>query len=164
MVEQKSEPEDELEPIRWWRPDWSGALLSVGYRWITGLVVLAAVTVIAVAALFVPMDIAIKLLLLKLLVLLGGATISLAIYIVKLGVSRRRDPFCIFCGYSLSGLPDHYRCPECGRDYTFAMINEYREDPAWFIRRWNLRHQHPPPDATLDVPADAPRRPSRDGT
>ena len=46
--------------------------------------------------------------------------------------SLAQEPFCIHCGYDLTGLPDHHTCPECGRPYTFATINEYRRDPHWF--------------------------------
>jgi hypothetical protein len=36
---------------------------------------------------------------------------------------------CIHCRYELTGLPDHYTCPECGRPYTFVDIDAYFEDP-----------------------------------
>lgn len=29
----------------------------------------------------------------------------------------RADPHCGHCGFSLTGLPDHGLCPECGTDY-----------------------------------------------
>ena len=43
-----------------------------------------------------------------------------------------RPPRCIDCGYNLTGLPDCYTCPECGRRYTHAEIDAYFEDPEAF--------------------------------
>ena len=60
--------------------------------------------------------------------------ISLAGYGLRRAAQARREPFCIFCGYNLTGLPDHYRCPECGRPYTWQMIEEYRADYAVKLR------------------------------
>ena len=125
---------------------------------------LAVCTLIPIVALFSDEARVFAILFIKLAILFGGATISLSLYLIRNAVRSRHEPFCIFCGYNLKGLPDNYRCPECGRHYTFKMIDEYRSDPAWFIQRWRARQQLPPSDQPFDVPADAPRRRSRDGT
>ncbi len=95
--------------------------------------------------------------------LLIAAGISIGGYVLKRAVQARKEPFCIFCGYNLTGLPDAYRCPECGRPYTWAEIEEYRRDPQWFIERWKARRALPPPDQPLEAkPSRRPR--SSDGT
>jgi hypothetical protein len=82
---------------------------------------------------------------------------------LRTAVRQRPDPFCIHCGYSLTGLPDGHRCPECGRTFSFSVIEEYRRDSHWFIKRYKMRHDLP---ATANpFTAGAVRRPrSRDGT
>jgi hypothetical protein len=169
MSDPASDPSDPLlredrdEPT-WWRPDWKSAIGSVGYRWLAALAALALFTLIPLVVLFSGEAGPLAIFLIKLIVLFGVATVSLALYVLRNAVRMRHEPFCIFCGYNLSGLPDDYRCPECGRNYTFKMIDEYRSDPSWFIQRWRARQQLPPSDRPLDVPANAPRRRSRDGT
>jgi hypothetical protein len=99
----------------------------------------------------------------KMGLLLIAAAISVVGYVLNRAVRARREPFCIFCGYNLTGLPDHYRCPECGRPYTWSEIEEYRQDPQWFIERWKARQSLPPADVPLAAkPSRRPR--SRDGT
>jgi len=99
----------------------------------------------------------------KVAMLLIASAISITGYVLNRAIRARKEPFCIFCGYSLNGLPDHYRCPECGRPYTWDQIEEYRQDPQWFIERWKARQSLPPADAPLEAkPSRRPR--SRDGT
>jgi hypothetical protein len=50
-----------------------------------------------------------------------------------------RHPFCIHCGYDLSGLADAQHCPECGVAYSLADIDAYRRDPVKFRREWKRR-------------------------
>ena len=83
-------------------------------------------------------------------------------YVFRRAAKARREPFCIFCGYNLTGLPDRYRCPECGRPYTWQLIAEYRRDPAWFRERWRLHRELPPADAPFEAGPVQRRR--KDGT
>jgi hypothetical protein len=147
--------------IRWWRPGWTDALRFVGWRWILlapsallllllwpGLRWLSPVLVILGA---------------KLLLFTGAVAVALAGYVFRRAARARTEPFCMFCGYNLTGLPDHYRCPECGRPYTWRLIAEYRRDPAWFIERYRALRQLPVPDPPFAAgPGGARRR--RDGT
>lgn len=102
----------------------------------------------------------------KLLIMLLCLPFVAAGYAMKLGVQARKEPFCIHCGYELSGLPDHHQCPECGVPYDFKAIDEYRRDPDWFIQRYKAQQTTRPEQSPFDTGAARPgqRRRSRDGT
>ncbi len=111
--------------INWWRPDWSDARRHLGWRWVFLLP-----SLILVALLFIPLPVwgpffAIEI---KLLIFMIAVAVSLGGYVFRRAARARMEPFCIFCGYNLKGLPDHHRCPECGRPYTWRLIAEYRRD------------------------------------
>jgi hypothetical protein len=148
--------------INWWKPGWQDIAASIGYRWIVVIVVcgLLLLGVVAGVLFAAPGLLWIGF---KLISLLVSVVISVAGYGIRRAVQARNEPFCIFCGYNLNGLPDHYRCPECGRAYTWEQIAEYRRDPHWFIERWKQQRQLPQADDPLISPS-TPRRPSRDGT
>jgi hypothetical protein len=89
--------------------------------------------------------------------------IAWAAYAVASAVRARKDPFCIHCGYELTGLPDHHHCPECGLPYDWASIEEYRRDPKWFIYRWRELKNHPEMYGGFEAgPVRSPK--SSDGT
>lgn len=94
------------------------------------------------------------------------AVVLPASYVINVSrhiLRSRKGPFCIHCGYTLMGLPDHHTCPECGETYSFATIEEYRRDPNWFIRRYTMHRELPRRDEPFM--AGIPKRPrSRDGT
>ena len=93
-----------------------------------------------------------------------GAAINAAAHVIR----SRKEPFCIHCGYDLTGLPDGHNCPECGRQFNLRVIEEYRRDPQWFVQRYKNHRNVPQPDApfaALEVPrGKTRRRKSRDGT
>jgi len=156
-------PGDPTAEPRWWRPTWREGLPHLGYRWLY-----LAPSVIVVAALGGSMVLpGVRSLLLvigvKLGIFMAAVAITLAARGVRLAARARREPFCIHCGYNLTGLPDHHTCPECGQPYSWRVIEEYRRDPDWFILRWHERHRLPPPGATLDAGAVRGRK-RRDGT
>jgi hypothetical protein len=125
--------------IDWWKPGWGDVWkhLPWTYGWA------AVVLVVLVGAFFALMFIGYvrdlfwsgldfwRMAGLLIAVLAAGSTVA-----IKKVLGKRTGPFCIHCGYALDGLPDHYNCPECGRPYSFALIEDYRRDPAWFILRW----------------------------
>ncbi len=149
------------DDVQWWRPSWRDGWQFVGWRWVFLLP-----TVLLVVSLFPPM---IRLwapflaLGLKLAIFMVAVALTLAGYVFRRAARARTEPFCIFCGYNLSGLPDHYRCPECGRPYTWRLIAEYRRDPQWFIERYRALRKLPPSDQPFTAGAVRRRR-SRDGT
>lgn len=153
---------DEL-PTTWWRPSWHDLLAAVGWGWAL-LAGAAAVLAFVVAVVLLTVGLAFSWVLLKPALLLTGGAVILIGYVIRKGIQARREPFCIFCGYCLTGLPDHHRCPECGRAYTWQQIEEYRRDPQWFIERWKARQQLPPADTPVNTGPSRPRRRSRDGT
>ncbi len=155
------------EPVTWWTPGWQDVVGHVGYRWIF-LVPALGLLVLLAAAVFMPaLGPALVIIGFKLLLFVGAVAITLAGYVIRRAVKARREPFCIHCGYNLTGLPDSYRCPECGRPYTWRLIAEYRRDPHWFIERYKAQQKLPPtgPPLTVNRVTPSPGRPRRrDGT
>lgn len=45
---------------------------------------------------------------------------------------RRTDPHCSHCGFSLQGLPQDGKCPECGTDYDAKNTFTLLEVPSTF--------------------------------
>lgn len=148
----------------WYTPTLGERMRLLGWRW---LLLLPALFVIGLVLggwywrgeLFIPLWFA------------GGklAFIALALPVVlffdmaKNAMRSRTDPFCIHCGYALDGLPDHHVCPECGRSYSFAQCDEYRRDPMWFRKRYQMRHMHARSHEPFHAgPVRSP--PSNDGT
>lgn len=153
------------DPVtQWYRPSWRDGLRYVGYRWIF-LTPAVALVVLAVAVVWHP-SLATWILRFgyKLITVVAGVAAWLFGHVIRQAAQARKEPFCIFCGYNLTGLPDNHRCPECGRPYTWAMIDEYRRDPQWFIERWKARRQLPgPPEPFAAGPVRRKKR-ARDGT
>jgi hypothetical protein len=79
----------------------------------------------------------------KLWVLAIGVCVTMFVWGVKNVVKARTDPFCIHCGYSVSGLGERGQCPECGRGFTVGLSKEYQKDPQFFRERCRVRHTHP---------------------
>jgi hypothetical protein len=147
----------------WYLPSFSETARLLGWRWI----LLLPAGLLAVALLIVPLHPG--------LIQFLDASWKLAIIVIALPftlfakqarsiLQARRDPFCIHCGYGLTGLPDHHQCPECGRPYSLAIVEEYRRDPHWFIQRYRNRHNLPPRDVPFDAGTVRRTRKSRDGT
>ncbi|CAN5495368.1 hypothetical protein BH09PLA1_BH09PLA1_33890 [soil metagenome] len=151
------------EDVPWWTPSAGEIARHLGWRWI--YVVPAGA---ALVALFLlpqrPGYLQFAIGLWKPLIIIVALPTAAAMRSIKTIVQHRKDPFCIHCGYTLLGLPDGHRCPECGRQFSLATIEEYRRDPHWFARRWKLM-QTARPIADIAFNAGAVRRKkSRDGT
>ena len=147
--------------VPFWRPTWRDAARHLGWRWV---LFLPAVGVGGLLASFPwwPRGAWWPVLgQLKLLLWAGGLAVVAAGAAVKSTIARRTDPFCIHCGYDLTGLPDGHACPECGRPFTLAAIAEYRRDPAWFAQR--VRARTPTPMTSITA-GPVRRKRSRDGT
>jgi hypothetical protein len=152
------------DSIQWWRPSWGDVARSVGWRWIlltpaVGLVLLYA----ASWYVFIPGGL-LWLLEVKLAIFVASIAVSLAAYVARRAARARQEPFCIYCGYNLTGLPDNYRCPECGRPYTWRLIDEYRRDPHWFIERWRIQQNLPTALTPFEAGPVRRKRRARDGT
>jgi hypothetical protein len=158
---QVSTPTDRDAPF--WTPGWGYALKHLGWRWI---LFFPPIIVIGswIAALFLPrFGMRIWWIGIKPSIILLALPFTAAKKLMHASVKRRDEPFCIHCGYGLSGLPDNYQCPECGRPYTHAVIEEYRTDPAFFVQRWKSQHKSPIADVPFAAGTVRKRR-SRDGT
>ncbi len=150
--------------VPWWKPGFAESLRYVGWRWI---LILPAIAVILLLILSPFNPFVWQYMLIgggKLLILIIGAPFALAGRAFSQAVKARKDPFCMHCGYGLTGLPDLHRCPECGQPYSFKLIEEYRRDPNWFIQRWKQRHQVPVHDVPFQAGPSTGKRKSRDGT
>ncbi len=151
------------QDIMWWRPGWHDVWQYVGYRWIF-LIPAIGLLVMFGMALYMPFLLGpLAVLGVKLFIFMAAVFLSLAGYVIRRAVRARKEPFCIYCGYNLSGLPDNYRCPECGRPYTWQLIAEYRRDPHWFIDRYKAHRRLPPADEPFAA-GPVVRRRTRDGT
>lgn len=155
---------DDAADIRWWRPGWADMWRHIGYRWLLLLPVVFLLALASVGLCLLGFEGLLLLLGFKLLLLTGGIVISLGGWFIRRAVQARREPFCIFCGYNLTGLPEAHTCPECGRSYTWDMIREYRRDPHWFIERWKAQRKFPPPQGAFPAGAVPRKRPAADGT
>lgn len=153
----------EIEPA-WWRPGWADGAKYVGWRWIF-LTPALGLLVLALAGVFTRgMGGLILVLGFKLVMLLAAISVSMGGYVVRRVMSARTEPFCIHCGYNLSGLPDNHRCPECGRQYSWRVIAEYRRDPKWFQERWKAQHALPSSAPAFEAGPVTKKPKRRDGT
>jgi hypothetical protein len=154
---------DEDEVLPRWRPAWRDVVRAVGWRAWLIVPAIALVVGMAVGLLLIPYP---ELLMLgiKILVVEVGILIALIAYLFRRAIALRSEPFCIYCGYTLTGLPDRHTCPECGRPYTWEEIARYRDDPDWLRERRRARRKLPPRDPRRDVPPRPPGPHAADGT
>ena len=147
----------------WWFPSWTEVAKLLGWRWIFAVPSVAVLAVIAMGFLDRRYMGLLWVLGFKLLALAVGVPIALLANSARSAVQMRKEPFCIHCGYGLTGLPDNHICPECGRRFNLALVNEYRRNPHWFIERCKTARFLPPTHAPFAAgPVSSPR--SGDGT
>jgi len=158
------DPDADPSAITWWKPSWLDAARHVGYRWVFLVPMVALLLWFAYAILFWHVRGVFIVVGGKFFLFAGALAFALSAYVWQCAVQARKEPFCIHCGYDLSELPDNHRCPECGRPYTWRLIEEYRRDPEWFIERWKQHGRLPQSDAPIDAGPVTKRKRSRDGT
>jgi hypothetical protein len=150
----------------WWKPGWGDVVRAVGWHWILVAPALAGLGLCG-AALFHPRYVgAFWWLGLKGVVWALAIPVALLADVVRRVTSAGTDPFCVHCGYALTGLPERGMCPECGSAYSRALIEDYRRDPKWFIARYKMQKNLPPREkGSLPPPVfTGKRKRSRDGT
>lgn len=149
------------DSVRWWKPSLATLLGELGWAWwlllgLCTLVLAGWVAILPFAGIWGLVTYKIALL---------GVVVILTIRskAVRRILAARREPFCIHCGYSLDGLDAFGDCPECGMPYSLAVVEDYRRDPAWFIRRYEMARaaDRAGLHAAVSVPADS-ARPSTD--
>lgn len=148
----------------WWKPGWNDVWQYVGWRWIMAVPALICVLIFFGGWYYPGLRGLAYILGIKLGLVVLAIAFWLAGYVTQMAVRAVKEPFCIFCVYNLSGLPDHYRCPECGRSYSHAIIAEYRKDPHWFIERWRQSRSVPVPDPPFESGLVSRKKRARDGT
>lgn len=147
--------------VRWYKPTVGETLTLMGWRWIYFLPAVGMILLLFVLPGFMGFQFAI----------IGWKLIVFAVVIpagvfireAKTVLRNRKEPFCIHCGYDLSGLQDNYNCPECGELYNFRLIEEYKRDPQWFIERYSMHKEIPVAAAPFEARKSTRPR-SRDGT
>ncbi len=150
------------EDVPWWTPTWGDVARQLGWRWIYFI----PAGFLLVGLLLLPLRpgyVQFVIMAGKPLFFVVALPTMMAIRAMKTIVQHRKDPFCIHCGYTLLGLPDGHRCPECGRQFLLATINEYRRDPHWFVKRWKTMRVMPDADVPFEA-GSVRRKKSRDGT
>ena len=124
--------------VPWWTPTWRDLARQLGWKWMLALpaIALAAwgIASIVRGEMRAPLFLAGA----KILALSLVLPFLLLLEFGRHAIAARKEPFCIHCGYGLSGLPDDHTCPECGRRYRFAWIDEYRRDPHGFRQRYRM--------------------------
>jgi hypothetical protein len=154
---------DPAEEVRWYKPGFGESAKLFGWRWIYFI----PAALLLALLLYIPLRPEMFQFIVywwKLVVIAVVLPTGLAINAAKNIIARRKEPFCIHCGYDLTGLPDHHNCPECGRPFSIAIINEYRRDPHWFIERYKKHQDIPRADIPFQAGPVRPKRKSRDGT
>jgi hypothetical protein len=151
------------DDVPWWTPSWRDRACAVGWKWIFALPAVLVLGLMIASFWYGQFLAPLWMMGVKVIVLSLAVPVVLLLEVVRGCMAGRKGHFCIHCGYSLDGLPDHYTCPECGRPYSFALVDEYRRDPHWFIQRYKMRRQLPQAHAPFAAgPVASPR--SSDGT
>lgn len=132
--------------VPFWRPGAPDIARGIGWKWL--IVLPAALFVVGApigAIMFISRGRASEFAahLIKLWVFALGVVITVVLGSVRRVVGNRKDDFCIHCGYSMTGLGDVGKCPECGRPFVRKVIAEYRKDPHFFAHRYGKLKSHP---------------------
>lgn len=153
VAEVPPQPTDALTPdfvtmfegrqVPFWRPGAADIARGIGWKWLIVLPALAVVLGAPVAAFALGRRGEFAAHFIKLWVFAVGVLVTIVIGAVRRVVGARKDDFCIHCGYSMSGLGDVGKCPECGRPYVRSLIAEYKKDPHFFAHRYGKLRSHP---------------------
>jgi hypothetical protein len=163
-VDLPDQPRSALQPdfatmfdgdVPWWRPRPWDVARAIGWWWLLLVPMVLVLGGVLLGAILGVLPWSIFLVWAKIWLVMIAGIASIVIYGVRNVVKNRRDPFCIHCGYSLSGLGASGTCPECGRPYLSSLIDEYRRDPHFFAERYRSSRRLPT-RATVFVAGDGP--------
>jgi hypothetical protein len=145
----------QLGETPWWRPGPGDVLRVLRWRWVILGPALAVGILLPLKVMVRPdrwfwwpnafMLVGIG----KIILFAWAVVITVLGWGVRNVVRARRDPFCIHCGYSLTGLAEEGQCPECGRLYRPELIAEFKKDPHFFAHRHKMAATHPAEGAAI---------------
>lgn len=142
-----------LDPVErrstptWWRPPIRDVFRQMTWRWALLLPVGASVGLIVAAHLRTHDQAFLAYLGIKLLVITILIPALTWDHFRQRAIRARSDAFCIHCGWTLRGLPDEGRCPECGASYRMKIVQMYRRDPQWVRAYWKFDGRPPSVEA-----------------
>ena len=140
------EPLDTGPQLVWWRPPFKLVIRQMTWWWALLPTFLLGLGLV-IAALF-PGEFraAFCWLGMKTLVLTLAVPVLAWGHLRQRAIQARTDDFCSHCGWTLQGLPEEGRCPECGRPYRIKIVRMFRRDPQWVIAYWQSSGKPPPQD------------------
>ena len=127
----------------WWRPRWREVLRRTPWAWAMLAPILVGVALVAGGAVAGPGHGAVFWVGMKILLLALVIPAVTWDHLRHNVIRARLDPFCIHCGWTLTGLPQEGRCPECGRAYRMKVVEMFRRDPQWVMAYWRLSGKPP---------------------
>jgi hypothetical protein len=141
------DPVESRPRLAWWRPPARDVIRQMTWRWALLLPVSLAVGLIVAAHVRSHDQTFLAYLGIKLLVITFLLPALMWDHFRQRAIRARTDPFCIHCGWTLRGLPQEGRCPECGQPYRMKVVEMYRRDPQWVRAYWQFDGRPPSMDA-----------------
>src|SRR5438874_2540623 len=96
------------DDLPWWTPSWGDRARAVGWRWIFALPAVVVLGLMAASFWHGYLLTPLWVLGAKVIFICIAIPVGLLMEVVRGCMAGRKDPFCIHCGYGLTGLPDHH--------------------------------------------------------
>ena len=146
VVSYLTDPHPRVRPqvkVRWWRPPPRELLRHLGWGWLLFVPPGLGVLVLLVLGLGGPRLGAYWWIAFRIFAVIAPVPLLFIDYFRFKAIRARPDPFCVHCGYTLTGLPEEGNCPECGRPFRMKVVEMFRRDPQWVIAYWRSAGKPP---------------------